>query len=76
MKQIMLVEALAECSCCASQVCGCDNINDNINQATNSEIYYLNQQQRQPVPDDPDVGIVPQCDINFTLCGEDGGQAD
>ena len=59
MNKIILVEALAECSCCASQVCGCDNINDETNQA----VYDLNQQQR-------DAGIKPQCDINGTLCGE------
>jgi hypothetical protein len=59
MKQILLVETLAECSCCASQVCGCDNIDG----PTNNEILNLNQEQR-------DVGINPQCDINGTLCGE------
>lgn len=59
MKQIMLVEALEKCSCCASQVCGCDNIN----QPTNQAIFDLNQQQRA-------VGIQPQCDLNGTLCGE------
>jgi hypothetical protein len=59
MSQIILVEALAECSCCASQVCGCSNINNTTNQA----VYDLNQQQR-------DAGIKPQCDINETLCGE------
>ena len=59
MKDIMLVEALAECSCCASQVCGCDNIN----QETNQEVYDLNKQQRA-------VTVEPQCDINKTLCGQ------
>jgi len=58
MKAILLVEALAECSCCASQVCGCNNIN----QSTNQAILGLNQQQRA-------VSIQPQCDINNTLCG-------
>ncbi|MFO1423128.1 MAG: hypothetical protein U1F70_05670 [Candidatus Competibacteraceae bacterium] len=58
MKEIMLVEALAKCSCCASQVCGCGNIN----QPTNQAILGLNQQQRA-------VGIQPQCDLNGTLCG-------
>jgi len=62
MSQILLVEALAECSCCASQVCGCSNINEPTNQA----VYELNQQQR-------DAGIEPQCDIpsNGTLCGSE-----
>jgi hypothetical protein len=60
MKQIILVEALAECSCCASQVCECDNIN----QPTNQVVSELNQQQRK-------VSIDPQCDINVTLCGKE-----
>lgn len=59
MKQILMVEALAECSCCASQICGCSNINATTNQA----VFDLNQQQRA-------VGIQPQCDINDTLCGQ------
>ncbi|MCF6776817.1 hypothetical protein L3V83_09580 [Thiotrichales bacterium 19X7-9] len=58
LQQIMLVEELAQCSCCASQVCQCDNINS----LTNQMISNLNQQQRQ-------AGIRPQCDINQTLCG-------
>lgn len=56
--EIIQVEALAKCSCCASQVCGCKNIN----QLTNQAIVELNQQQRN-------VGIQPQCDLNGTLCG-------
>jgi hypothetical protein len=59
LNQILLVETLAECSCCASQVCGCENINS----PTNEAILGLNQEQRA-------VGIEPQCDINGTLCGE------
>ncbi len=59
MKQILMVEALAECSCCASQICGCSNISA----ATNQAVFDLNQQQRA-------VGIQPQCDINDTLCGQ------
>ena len=60
MKQVMLVEALAECSCCASQVCGCENINE----PTNTAIFDLNQQQLN-------AGIQPQCKLNGTLCGEE-----
>jgi len=56
-QQIMLVEALANCSCCASQVCGCTGRNS----ATNDAIGTLNQAQRNQ-------GITPQCDINGTLC--------
>ncbi len=59
MNQVLMVETLAECSCCASQVCECDSIND----TTNQNVFDLNQQQR-------DDGITPQCDINGTLCGE------
>jgi hypothetical protein len=55
---IIAVEEIAQCSCCASQICGCE-----ANTVTNEEIYAVNQAQR-------DVGIVPQCDINQTLCGE------
>ncbi|WNM57134.1 hypothetical protein [Candidatus Nitrospira allomarina] len=56
--EITLVEALAECSCCASQICGCDNINDQ----TNAAIVNLNAEQTS-------AGIMTQCEINHTLCG-------
>jgi hypothetical protein len=56
-QQIMLVEALANCSCCASQVCGCTGRNS----ATNEALGALNEAQRKE-------GISPQCDINGTLC--------
>lgn len=55
--QIILVESLANCSCCASQVCGCTGMTS----TTNDAIGTLNQAQR-------DQGITPQCDINGTLC--------
>lgn len=55
--EIMLVEALANCSCCASQVCGCTGRNS----ATNQALATLNQAQRTQ-------SITPQCDINGTLC--------
>lgn len=54
---IARLEAEAGCSCCASQICGCEP-----NDATKATISILNQQQR-------DRGLVPQCDINGTLCG-------
>jgi hypothetical protein len=57
--QIALVESLANCSCCASQVCGCSTPNTQ----TNQSIYELNQAQRNQTID-------PQCDINGTLCGK------
>jgi hypothetical protein len=55
--EIIKAETAAECSCCASQLCGCD-----ANGATNTSIALLNQRQRNR-------GITPQCDINGTLCG-------
>ena len=55
--EIIKAETAAECSCCASQLCGC-----NPNVKTNTAIAALNQQQR-------DRGIAPQCDVNGTLCG-------
>jgi hypothetical protein len=55
--EIIKAETAAQCSCCASQLCGCDP-----NAKTNTKISALNQEQR-------DRGIKPQCDINGTLCG-------
>jgi hypothetical protein len=55
--EIVKVESAAQCSCCASQLCGCGP-----NEQTNKEIYKLNQEQRN-------LDITPQCDINNTLCG-------
>ncbi len=55
--EIVKAETAAQCSCCASQLCGC-----NPSAKTNAAIASLNQQQRNR-------GIKPQCDINGTLCG-------
>jgi hypothetical protein len=55
--EIVKAETAAQCSCCASRLCGCSP-----NPTTNTAIASLNQQQR-------DRGIKPQCDINGTLCG-------
>jgi hypothetical protein len=55
--EIIKAETAANCSCCASQLCGCQ-----ANSQTDVAIASLVQQQR-------DVGITPQCDINGTLCG-------
>jgi hypothetical protein len=57
LSEIVKAETAAQCSCCASQLCGCDP-----NAKTNKKIAALNQQQRNR-------GITPQCDINGTLCG-------
>lgn len=55
---IIALEVAAGCSCCASQICGCD-----ANSATEQMIFDLNMEQRTS-------DIVPQCDLNGTLCGE------
>ena len=55
--EIVKAEQAAQCSCCASQLCGCTP-----NRETNKAIESLNQRQR-------DLAITPQCDINGTLCG-------
>jgi hypothetical protein len=57
LSEIIKAEGAAQCSCCASQLCGCKP-----NAQTNTTIASLVQQQRN-------VGIKPQCDINGTLCG-------
>lgn len=55
--EIAKLESAVECSCCASQLCGCVP-----NTVTNNAIFDLNQRQR-------DLGVIPQCDLNGTLCG-------
>lgn len=55
---IARLEAAVGCSCCASQLCGCEP-----NGKTNTAIFDLNDRQR-------DLGITPQCDVNDTLCGK------
>jgi hypothetical protein len=55
---ILALESAVGCSCCASQLCGCEP-----NAQTNQEIGRLNDAQRAR-------GIVPQCDVNGTLCGD------
>ena len=55
--EIAKLEAAAGCSCCASQICGCDP-----NTQTNQAIFALVAAQRTR-------GITPQCDVNGTLCG-------
>ena len=55
--EVVKAETAAQCSCCASQLCGCEP-----NPQTNAAIAALNRQQRAR-------GIKPQCDINGTLCG-------
>lgn len=57
--EIAKLEAEVGCSCCASQICGCE-----ASAQTENAMFGLNQRQR-------DIGITPQCDINGTLCGEE-----
>lgn len=54
---ILALEARVGCSCCASQLCGCEP-----NAQTQAELAALNAAQRAR-------GITPQCDVNGTLCG-------
>lgn len=62
LEAILALEELDQCSCCASQVCGCANPGADINADTQVEIGRLNAAQQQ-------IGIEPQCEINGTLCG-------
>lgn len=57
LSEIFKAEAAAQCSCCASQLCGCEP-----NTPTNVAIYGFNAAERAG-------GDTPQCDINGTLCG-------
>lgn len=56
---VIKLESDVGCSCCASQLCGCIPKPE-----TNAAIFELNQRQR-------DLNIIPQCDVNGTLCGID-----
>jgi hypothetical protein len=56
--EIMKLELAAGCSCCASQICGCE-----ASAETSQAVWYFNELQRE-------AGIQPQCDYNGSLCGE------
>ncbi|KRT65146.1 MAG: hypothetical protein XU11_C0034G0009 [Candidatus Dadabacteria bacterium CSP1-2] len=56
--EIIKLEEEVGCSCCASQICGCEP-----NGKTEEAVFELNEKQRER-------GITPQCDINGTLCGK------
>ena len=62
LRAILTLELADQCSCCASQICGCANPGTDINAATQVNIAKLNAQQEQ-------LKIKPQCQINGTLCG-------
>src|SRR4030067_2346217 len=53
--EIIKLEEEVGCSCCASQICGCEP-----NGKTEEAVFELNEKQRER-------GITPQCDINGTL---------
>ena len=57
LSEIFKAEKAAQCSCCASQLCGCSP-----NEETSHAIFTLNAAQRS-------AGETPQCDSNGTLCG-------
>jgi hypothetical protein len=62
LEAILALEQIDQCSCCASQVCGCANPGTDIDATTQAEIARLNAEQEQ-------LDITPQCQINGTLCG-------
>ena len=62
LRAILALEQIDQCSCCASQVCGCDYAGKDIDPETQAEIAALNAEQEQ-------LEITPQCQINGTLCG-------
>jgi len=62
LQAILALEQIDQCSCCASQVCGCANAGSDIDAETQAEIARLNTQQEE-------LDITPQCQINGTLCG-------
>lgn len=57
LSEIFKAERAAGCSCCASQLCGCD-----ATEATDHKVFDLDAAQRA-------AGETPQCDVNGTLCG-------
>jgi hypothetical protein len=62
LRAILALEQIDQCSCCASQVCGCAKPGLDINAETQAEITELNTQQEE-------LEITPQCELNGTLCG-------
>jgi len=58
LSEISKLEAQVGCSCCASQICGCE-----ASPETDEKIGKLNWEQRE-------LGIEPQCDYNGSLCGK------
>jgi len=58
LSEIIALETAVGYSCSASQICGCTP-----KKKTAEALFELNAKQRQR-------GIVPQCDLNGTLCGQ------
>jgi hypothetical protein len=63
LQAILALEKMDQCSCCASQICGCAQPEVDIDAETRAEITDLNARQKA-------LAITPQCDINGTLCGD------
>jgi len=57
LSETLRAELAAGCSCCASQLCGCE-----ASALTDEAVRLLDERQRE-------AGETPQCDINGTLCG-------
>lgn len=57
LSEVFAAERAAGCSCCATQLCGCE-----ANAQTDAAVAGLNAAQRAN-------GETPQCDLNGTLCG-------
>jgi len=57
LSEVFAAERAAGCSCCATQLCGCD-----ANPQTDAAVAAVNAAQRAN-------GETPQCDVNGTLCG-------
>jgi hypothetical protein len=62
LEAILALEQIDKVSCGASQVCGCDRPEADINPETQAAIARLDRGQET-------IGIAPQCLINGTLCG-------
>jgi len=63
LSEILRLELEIGCSCCASQICGCE-----ASPATDAKIGELVYRQRQ-------LDIEPQCDYNGSLCGDGSPQS-
>lgn len=58
LSEVLKLEIEVGCSCCASQICGCEP-----KKKTQEKIFRLNKAQERD-------GVQTQCEINGTLCGK------